>query len=392
MSRVILHCDMNNFFASVEILLDPSLADKCIAVCGNKEERRGIVLAKNDAAKKYGVATAEPIWQAQKKCPSLVIVEPHYERYSYFSERAKDIYARFTDLIEPFGIDECWLDVTGSVRLFGNGEKIANEIRNSVRNELGLTVSVGVSFNKVFAKLGSDMKKPDAVTVINANDFKEKIFSLPASDLIGVGKSAKENLHRIGVDTIGELAGLPYDTIVRRLGKHGSAIWHYANGLDNSTVAHVDYTAPAKSISRGTTTRYDLENNEQVKKLIYELSISVAYQLRKNKMLAGGVQVSVRNDELIIRDFQRALSSDTDNALVISNEAFQLFIDKYDWKSNVHSLTVRVINLVDDGMPVQLNMFFDDEASFKTRLIDKTVDKINEKYGKYSIKPLVLLD
>ena len=392
MSRVILHCDMNNFFASVETLLNPSLADKCIAVCGSKEERRGIVLAKNEAAKKCGVATAEPIWQAQRKCPSLVVVSPHFEYYSYFSERARDIYLRFTDLVEPFGIDECWLDVTGSVRLFGKGEKIANEIRNSVRNELGLTISVGVSFNKIFAKLGSDMKKPDAVTVIDEKDFKKKVFSLSASELIGVGKSAKEKLHRMGVDTIGELAELPREVIVRRLGKQGDALWHYANGLDNSPVSRFDYEPPAKSISRGTTTKYDLENNEQVKKLIYELSISVAYQLRKNKMLAGGVQVSVRNDELIIRDFQRALSSDTDNALIISNEAFQLFIDKYDWQSNVHSLTVRVINLVDDGMPVQLNMFFDDEACFKTRLIDKTVDKINEKYGKYSIKPLVLLD
>jgi len=392
MSRVILHCDMNNFFASVETLLDPSLADKCIAVCGSKEERRGIVLAKNEAAKKCGVATAEPIWQAQRKCPSLVIVPPHYEYYSYFSERARDIYLRFTDLVEPFGMDECWLDVTGSVRLFGKGEKIADEIRNSVRNELGLTVSVGVSFNKIFAKLGSDMKKPDAVTVIDEKDFKNKIFSLSASELIGVGKTAKEKLHRMGVDTIGELAELPREVIVRRLGKQGDALWHYANGFDDSPVSRFDYEPPAKSISRGTTTKYDLENNEQVRRLIYELSLSVAYQLRKNKMVAGAVQLAVKNDELVIRDYQCPLTSETDNAQLIAKDAYRLFVKRYEWKGNVHSLTVRALNLAPASAPVQLNMFFDDETYLRTRIIDKTIDEINDKYGKYSIKPLVLLD
>ena len=392
MSRVILHCDMNNFFASVETLLNPSLADKCIAVCGSKEERRGIVLAKNEAAKKCGVATAEPIWQAQRKCPSLVVVSPHFEYYSYFSERARDIYLRFTDLVEPFGIDECWLDVTGSVRLFGKGEKIANEIRNSVRNELGLTISVGVSFNKIFAKLGSDMKKPDAVTVIDEKDFKNKVFSLSASELIGVGKSAKEKLHRMGVDTIGELAELPREVIVRRLGKQGDALWHYANGLDNSPVSRFDYEPPAKSISRGTTTKYDLENNEQVKRLIFELSLSVAYQLRKNKMVAGAVQLAVKNDELVIKDYQCPLTSESDNAQIIAKDAYQLFLKRYEWKSNIHSLTVRALNLTPASSPVQLNMFFDDESYLRTQIIDKTVDRINDKYGKYSIKPLVLLD
>ena len=187
MKPVILHSDMNNFYASVEILYDPALRDKPVAVAGDEEARHGIVLAKNDIAKRLGIHTGQVLWEARQQCPELVCVPAHYERYLAFSAQAREIYTSYTDQVESFGLDECWLDVTGSVGLFGDGPTIANDIRGRIRRELGLTVSVGVSFNKVFAKLGSDMKKPDAITVITPENYRERAWSLPVSDLLYVG-------------------------------------------------------------------------------------------------------------------------------------------------------------------------------------------------------------
>ena len=245
MDRVILHSDLNNFYASVECMLHPELKERCIAVCGSKENRHGIVLAKNEKAKKFGVKTAETIWQAKAKCPSLEIVSPHFEEYRKYSRMVREIYGEYTDLIEPFGLDECWLDVTGSRMLFGDGVTIANEIRNRVREEIGLTVSVGVSFNKVFAKLGRDLKKPDAVTEISRDNFRSKIWHLPANSIIGVGGSTYSRLTELGIKTIGDIAQAPCDFFETRFGKHGVALWQYANGLDTSEVAHKDYRSPA---------------------------------------------------------------------------------------------------------------------------------------------------
>lgn len=247
MQRVILHCDMNNFYASVECMLNPELKNKPVAVCGSVEERHGIVLAKNYAAKAFGVSTGEAIWQAKQKCQDLVIVEPHYEQYMKFSKLARGIYGRYTDQIEPYGMDECWLDVTGS-GCMGTGFEIADEIRRTVKFELGLTISAGVSFNKIFAKLGSDMKKPDAITCIEADSFQEKIWCLPASDLLGVGRATEKVLSGYGIHTIGELAATSDDFLKCRLGKNGLAIKKYANGLDDSPVMRSDYVSPVKSI------------------------------------------------------------------------------------------------------------------------------------------------
>ena len=391
MKKVILHCDMNNFFASVECLINPSLNSKKMAVCGERSERRGIVLAKNEAAKKCGVVTAEPIWKAIKKCPDLVTVVPHYNYYSYFSQRAKDIYMRYTDYIEPFGIDECWLDVTESAKLFGNGEIIAQKIRNDVRNELGLTISVGVSFNKIFAKLGSDIKKPDAVTVIGENDYKNKIYSLSVGSLLGVGKSAQLSLESIGVNTIGELANLPLATVRKKLGKQGETIWRYANALDNSSVTKFDYKHVVKSVSRGMTTPTDLKTNEEVKKVIALLSVSIARQLRREGLTAGCIQISIKDESLIIQDFQCALSYESNNASFISDEAFSLFKKRYQWKKMIHSITVRVTNLFSDNS-TQLSMFYSADMFLKTKYIDKAVDDINRRFGKSGVLPMILLD
>ena len=249
--QTILHSDMNSFYASVEMMLNPDLKGKAIAVCGSTEDRHGIVLAKSEKAKKYGVKTGMVNFEARQRCPELILVPPQYDQYLKYSKLAHEIYYRYTDQVEPFGMDECWLDVTHSV--VGSGLAIAEEIRQAVREELGLTVSIGVSFNKIFAKLGSDMKKPDAITVISPDDFKEKVWPLPASDLLYVGRSTEHKLSGFGIHTIGELAATPPEMLKRWFGVNGIKLWHYANGTDNSRVMHKDFVSPVKSIGHGIT-------------------------------------------------------------------------------------------------------------------------------------------
>ena len=270
MERVILHSDLNACYASIECMLNPALRGKPVAVGGSAEARHGIILAKSQEAKVCGVKTGEALWQAKLKCPNLIIVEPHFEQYRRFSGYAHEIYLRYTDLVEPFGLDECWLDVTGSTHIFGSGEKIANEIRETIKAELGLTVSVGVSFNKIFAKLGSDMKKPDAVTCIGKDNFKEKIWHLPAADILGVGRSTEKKLESYGIVTIGDIAKSDAAFLRRILGKCGGELWSYANGLDSSRVKSYDLAIPAKSIGHGVTCRADLVNADEVWKVMLE--------------------------------------------------------------------------------------------------------------------------
>lgn len=258
MLRSILHCDMNNFYASVECMLDPALKKYPIAVCGSVEERHGIVLAKNYKAKAFDVKTGDAVWQAKQKCKDLVVVPPHYEEYIKYSKLARSVYERYTDQVESYGMDECWLDISGTESLFGSPEKVANEIRETMKFELGLTISVGVSFNKIFAKLGSDMKKPDAVTVIPKDTFKEKIWGLPAADLLGVGRATQRVLDSYCIRTIGDLANTDPDFLRRRLGKNGVVLWNYANGNDLSLVAKKDFVSPIKSVGHGITTVADL--------------------------------------------------------------------------------------------------------------------------------------
>ena len=391
MSRVILHCDMNNFYASVECKYDPSLKNKRVAVCGSVEDRHGIVLAKNEAAKKLGVKTGDTVWQAKEKCPDIVIVPPHFERYSKYSKKAREIYSRYTNLVESFGMDECWLDVTGSTRLFGNGKEIADEIRNAVRTELGLTVSVGVSFNKVFAKLGSDLKKPDATTVIDEEHFREQIYHLPANSLIGVGRATNDNIFRIGVETIGELAELSRETMRLRMGKHGERVWCYANGLDFSPVMDIACQAPIKSIGRGITAVRDLNTTDEVARVMYALGRRVATKLRENDFAATGVQITVKNNRLISHDYQCALPFETNNGGVIYKRAIELFKLRYRWESPVRSVTVRAINLVSAAFPRQLDFSYDPVTIAKKEKLDIAEDGICKRFGKDAIKPMSLV-
>ena len=304
--RNILHSDMNNFYASVECMLNPSLKGKPVVVCGSVEERHGIVLAKNYPAKAYGVQTGEAVWQAQQKCPGLIIASPHFDEYIKYSKLAREVYSRYTNQVEPYGMDECWLDISEyNVR---NPEAMAYEIKETMKEELGLTVSVGVSYNKIFAKLGSDMKKPDAVTVIPKDSFKEKIWHLPASDLLFVGRATKRTLDRFCIRTIGDLANTAPEFLKSHLGIHGLKLWQYANGLDNSPVMYEDYRPVVKSVGHGTTTKADLTSYEEVWITILELSQDIGHRLKKLGMNCMGISICIRNEDLMHKEWQQKLN------------------------------------------------------------------------------------
>lgn len=386
MERTILHCDLNSFYASVEILLDPSLSGKAMAVCGSKEDRHGIVLAKSDLAKKYGVQTGEAIWIAQQKCPGLIIVPPRFDEYMKFSAMARKIYEDYTDLIEPFGIDECWLDVTASRLLFGSGERIAEELRQRLKNETGLTISVGVSFNKIFAKLGSDLKKPDAVTIIPKEDFRSRIGGLAASDMLGVGRSAMKFLKDYGICTINQLADADVAFLEEKLGKCGRQIWEYANGLDCSPVRHMSLCEPIKSVGHGTTCITDILTDDEVWQVIYGLSQDVSKRLRRYKLRAGGVQIAVKDDLLRVKQYQRPLYSPTQSFAEIAEAAFALFKANYQWERSVRAVTVRTITLLPeaDDEPEQLLLGAPPKSDKRDR-IELAIERIRSRYGQSAI-------
>ena len=391
MERTILHCDLNSFFASVELLTLPELRNKPVAVCGNAENRHGIILAKNDIAKRFGVATAEPNWQAQKKCPDLVLVPPHHDKYYEYSKLVNEIYERFTDLVEPFGIDESWLDITGSLHLFGNdGLIVADKIRETIKTELGLTVSVGVSFNKVFSKLGSDYKKPDATTVIGRDNYKKIVYPLPVSDLLFVGKVATDKLDKIGVHTIGELAELDRKIVISYLGKMGEMVHDYANGIDNSPVKPANEQRDAKSVGNGMTFKRNLEGLDDIKAGVAALADSVAMRLRKHGTKCQTIQVMIKDPYLRSISRQKAFEKATHSTKKINDIAIEIIKSSWNIKSPIRMLTITATGILpeDESDNEQLT-FFDDESiskvNEKQEKLEVTVDSIRDKFGKGSI-------
>ena len=393
MERTILHCDMNNFYASVECMLNPSLRGHPVAVGGDVENRHGIILAKNYEAKKFGIQTGEALWQAKQKCPKLIIVPPHYEEYLKYSRLAHSIYADYTDLIEPYGMDEVWMDVTGSTRAFGSGEVIANTLRERIKYELGLTISVGVSFCKVFAKLGSDMKKPDAVTVIPKDSFRDIIWDLPASDMLGVGRSTEKFLSSYGIHTIGQLANAYPDLMQRKLGKNGMVLLAFANGEDRSKVAPQDYEPPMKSIGHGITTMQDLENNAEVWNIMLALTQDIGHKLRVYNKNAAGVAIYIRyivDKQIAGKQWQCQLPVRTHSAAIIAKEAYRLFERSYGWEYPIRSVTVRAINLCSQDLPEQLQFFSDAATVERKEKLETAIEDIRRRFGKYSIQPACL--
>lgn len=387
--RAILHSDLNCFFASVERVLNPEYEGKAIAVCGSIEDRHGIVLAKSEPAKQAGVKTGMVIWQAKQLCPDLITVKPNYEYYSKFSSLVRDIYCRFTDLVEPFGLDECWLDVTNS-HIFGSPYEIAEKIRTTVKRELGLTVSIGVSFNKVFAKLGSDMKKLDAITVIDRKNFREKIWGLKVAELLYVGRATAKRLNEHGIFTIGELAMSSPSTIDKMLGVNGVRLWQYARGEDTSRVMHRDFVFPAKSLGHGITCNADLQSEEEVWRVILQLSQDLGHRLRVHKLSASGVKLSVKSEDLKVRQYQSPLEIQTQSPFEIASAARRLF-KSYDWDKNVRALSVTAIGLSSEANPFQIDLFADLERHDKQKDIDDAVYIIRNKFGKDSVRSASLL-
>ena len=384
MRRVIFHIDQNCYFASVEMISHPEYRNVPMAVVGDKERRHGIILAKNQLASMAGVKTAEVIWQAQSKCPDLVLAPAHYDKYQFYSRKLREMYLEYTDKVEPFGLDECWLDLTDTIG-DRDPQEVADEIRERVKSEYKLTCSVGVSFNKIFAKLGSDYKKPDATTVITEENFKQIVWPLPCSDLLFVGKSTKERLNKVNIKTIGDLAGSTGEFLNDYLGKNGYQLWLYANGLDDSEVKTADYKRTVKSVGNSTTTSDDMCSLREISSTFLTLSSSVAGRLRRAGLKGKVVQITVRDSALNVYEKQKVLFKDTDSARVIHECAVELFKESYDWHLPVRSIGVRLTDLVSSSAPEQLSLFEEVDRNEKEDRLEKTVDTIRERFGKKSL-------
>lgn len=380
MKRCVLHVDCNKFYASVECLYRPELRDKPMAVGGDPENRHGIILTKNEIASKYGLTVGEPLWKARQKCPDLVVVPPNYPLYLRFSALTRKIYEDYSEFIEPFGLDECWLDVTGSEK---SGEEIAHEIRKRVKSQLGITVSIGVSFNKVFAKLGSDYKKPDAVTVIDESNYKDIAWNLPCGDLLMVGRSAQKKLNAYGINTIGDLADTDVAVLKSLFGKNGEMLHSFANGTECSPVRHKDEISEVKSVGNSTTAPRDLVNEEDVKTIFRVLCESVSARLREKGLKGRVVTIYVRDKELSSFSRQMKIPANTDISTEIFYYAMKLFRTNYFWNKPIRSLGVSVSDF--DVTYEQFDFEKTVENREKQERLETTVDSLRRRFGNYCI-------
>ena len=389
MERVILHCDQNCFFASVELLSHPDLRDVPMAVCGDPASRHGIILAKNEPAKRFGIQTAETVWQARRKCPGLVLLPPHHKLYREYSVRVNELYGQYTDLVEPFGIDESWLDITGSMHLFGGDPvAIADELRRRVREELGLSISVGVSFNKIFAKLGSDYKKPDATTLISPENWQEIVWPLPVGAMLFVGRSAQRTLAQYGVETIGQLAACRPEMLEQLLGKLGRQMHEYANGLDRSPVRPQAEREPVKSVGNGTTFPHDLTRWEEVRAGLAALSDSVAMRLRRQGLYCSGVQVTIKDSSFCSISRQKRLESPTRLMKDIQRAAMELTRSAWRAPTPIRMLTVTALHITESAESFeQLDLLGAGRAVSDARQekLESAVRVIRDKFGDGSI-------
>lgn len=391
MERIILHSDCNSFYASVECLHHPEIREKPVAVGGDIEQRHGIILAKNQLAKQFHVSTGEAIWQAKQKCPELIVLPPNFPLYLRFSRLARDIYLDYSNRVEPFGLDEAWLDITSSENQKDKGERTAHEIRKRIREELGITVSIGVSYNKIFAKLGSDYRKPDAVTMITKENYRQIAWPLPVSDLLYVGPATKRKLNGFGVHTIGELAQTPVEILRSKFGKIGDVLWCFSNGLDSSPVADFQNQPVVKSIGNSTTAPRDLERDEDVKMILYVLADSVARRLREQGLKGRTIHISVRDNSLFSFTRQKSLLSYTNLTGEIAGETLSLFREHYQWKRPVRSIGISVSDLEAGTICSQTGLFCDEVKREKMERLDNAVDRLKARFGTFAIQPAVLL-
>ena len=380
--KIILHADMNSFYASVECLHQPALRDQPVAVGGDAEARHGIILAKNQLAKRFGVKTGEALWQARQKCPDLVIVHPHYDQYMRFSRLSREIYGEYTDRVEPFGLDECWLDVTGTESQRKGGEALAHELRRRIKAELGVTVSVGVSDNKIFAKLGSDYKKPDAVTVFSRREMGEKVWPLPVTDLLYVGPATGRKLRNYGVETIGQLAQTPPEYLKSWFGKVGPMLHGFANGYDLTPVARAGEESPVKSVGNSMTTTRDLASLEDISAVYWVLCESVAARLREGGFLCRTVQIGLRDFGLYSFERQTVLETPSCLATELHRAAMALVEAHWDERRPLRSVGVRGAELIPASSPRQMSLFREEAGREKQERLERSVEEIRRRFGK----------
>lgn len=386
MERVILHCDCNSFFASCETVLKPELKLVPMAVCGDPENRHGIILAKNELAKRYGIETAETVYAAKRKCPGLVLVRSHHQLYEEMSIKANNIYREYTDMVEPFGIDESWLDVTNSRMLFGSGKEIADTIRRRFREELGITCSVGVSFNKTIAKLASDYKKPDATTVILRANFEETVWKLPVSALLYVGKNATEALRRMYIFTIGDLAQSDRDMLIKRLGKSGGMLHDYANGIDPSPVRKIDEKQEQKSVSAGCTFRRDLVSEDDIKTGVLTVANELSARLRRHKVKCVNLGVTVKYFDFTSQSRQKQFDGGISSAKLIFDRAYELTLSSFSLTKPVRSITLSANKIVPENESFEQMSLFSDNAKDKYESLENALDSVRKKYGSHAVE------
>lgn len=389
MARTILHCDCNSFYASVETVLNPALAAGPMAVCGDPDSRHGIILAKNEAAKAFGVRTAETVWQAKRKCPGLNLVPPHREEYVQFSRRANQLYLEYTDLVEPFGIDESFLDVTGTMHLFGPGPAIADTLRARMQRELGLTISVGVSFNKAFAKLGSDYKKPNATTVLSPENYRDIVWPLPVGALLYAGPKAQQKLHILGIDTIGQLAVADPGELHAILGKLGDTLSAYARGEDRDPVRSFYAEHTVKSVGKGMTFAHNLTDAEEIRLQVMMLSDNVGARLRRRRLKCQTVQVLIRDPDFRNISRQTTLHAPTDSTRLIAETALALIAGHWKAGKPIRMITVTAASLLTPGESGEQLSLFDEGAAArreKQEKLDRAVDALRGKYGKDAVR------
>lgn len=392
MDRIIFHCDCNNFFASCEILQRPELRNVPMAVAGDPERRTGIVVAKNEIAKKAGVKTTDTVFAAKRKCPDIVFVPPRHRYYAQISDSVNAIYRRYTEYVEPASIDESYLDLTGAAGFYGKTPVgLADEIRARVREEIGITISVGVSYNKVFAKMGSDYKKPDATTEITRENYRDILWPLPVSDMLFAGRSTVETLKRKYIHTIGDLAMCPRELLHDMLGKGGDMLWMYANGLDDSPVKRFDAHDEVKSISKGMTFRHDLTMEAEVRSGVSALSDDVATQLRKQELEASVVTVQIKTPQMITTGRQQKLKRPTCLQSEIYNVAMQLVRNNWSigTQAPIRAITVGVSGLIHaDQVDEQISIFDSGEEKAKSDRqirLEATIDRLRRKHGNKAI-------
>lgn len=381
--KVVLHCDMNNYFASVESIYNPALKNTPFAVCGDPDSRHGIVLAKNNLAKQYGVVTGESIYTAKAKCPALATVTANYDRYLKYTRKARKIYSRYSDIVTPYGLDEAWIELDRSRYDFQKGIETAEEIRSNIKNELGLTVSVGVSFNYIYAKLGSDIKKPDAVTIISKENYKRTVWNRPAFDLLFVGSATRKKLYRMGILSIGDLATSDPVRLSREIGKRGYTLWEFANGDDSNFCPTITNDDEMKSIGNTITTPADIDNSDDIAALLYIICLGVSKRLDKHNFKTMCVGINVKNCAFEAYSKRVSLSNAVSAPEALFEHAYRLFNESYDWAKPVRSIGVFAEKLCDAAFE-QISLF-DEKPEVNPEII-KLIRSLRSRLGKIKLE------